>query len=253
VNAGQYAWRAADLALTQVTDRAHVLLGAAGARPGQRDGTRLHPAGVTLVPPRTDPANPAVFAARCGEHVCAGRFDQADGGIAGGRAARRTDIDLLVYLAELASLPEDDWQPFFEFFSPRRLDDGSAASRIVWGEDCRGRRHFDAEGLVNWCLEQAVDARYPITFDTATWATDASGTVAVPLTDPPRPGDLVLADRHDRGTEIGILADPGDLAVPGAFGQVVQAEQTAVGVVRRPFSPASWTRRRRPTADLLHD
>jgi hypothetical protein len=210
---------------------------------------------VTLVPPRTDPADPAVFAARCGEHVCGGRFDQAGGGIAGGRVARRTDIDLLVYLAELASLPEDDWQPFFEFFSPRCLDGGSAAGRIVWGEDCRGRRHFDAVGLVNWCLEQAVDARYPITFDAATWATDASGTVTVSVTDPPRPGDLFLADRHDPDTEIGILLGVGigDPAVPGEFGQVVLAEQTTVGVVRRPFSPASWTRRRRPTAELLHD
>lgn len=106
---------------------------------------------------------------------------------------------------------------------------------------------------MNWCLEQAVDARYPITFDAATWATDASGTVTVSVTDPPRPGGLVLADRHDRGTEIGILVGVGDPAVPGEFGQVVLAEQTAVGVVRRPFSPASWTRRRRPTAELLHD
>ena len=252
VNAERYARRAADLALAQVADRAHVLPGAAGARPGQRDGTRLRPTGVTLVPPRTDPADPAVFAARCGKDVCGGRFDQAGGGIAGGRVARRTDIDLLVYLAELASLPEDDWQPFFEFFSPRCLDGESAARRIVWGEDCRGRRHFDAEGLVNWCLEQAIDARYPITFDAATWATDASGSVTVPVTDPHRLGDLVLADRPDRGTEIGILVG-GDPAVPGEFGQVVVAEQTAVGVVRRPFSPTSWTRRQRPTAELLHD
>ena len=26
---------------------------------------------------------------------------------------------------------------------------------------------FDAAGLVNWCVEQAVDARYPIAFDVA--------------------------------------------------------------------------------------
>jgi hypothetical protein len=253
VNAGPYARRAAYLALAQVAERAHVLSGTAGARPGQRDGTRLRPAGVTLVPPRTDPADPAIFAARSAGHVCGGRFDQAAGGIAGGRAARRTDIDLLVYLAELASLPERDWQPFFEFFSPRRLGDGSADGPVVWGEDCRGRRHFDAAGLVNWCLEQAVDARYPIAFDAATWATDASGTVPVPVTAPPRPGDLVLAGRSGGDTEIGILTGTGEPAGDGEFGQVVLASQTAVGVVRRTFSPASWTWRRRPTADLLHD
>jgi hypothetical protein len=227
VNAEQYARRAADLALAQVTDRAHVLPGAAGARPGQSDGTRLRPAGVTLVPARTDPADPAVFAARCGESVCAGRFDQAGGGIAGGRAAHPTDIDLLVYLAELAALPEDGWQPFFEFFSPR-----TANGRIVWGEDCRGRRHFDAAGLVSWCLEQAVGGRYPITFD------GTGGTEAVPLTDPPRAGDLVLAD-----PDMGILVG----------GHVVLAGQTSAGVVHRPFAPADWASRRRPTAELLHD
>jgi hypothetical protein len=254
MNAEPYARRAADLALAQVAERAHVLSGAAGARPGERDGTRLRPTGVTLVPSRTDPADPAVFAAQCGERVCGGRFDQASGGISGGRAARRTDIDLLVYLAELASLPEDDWQPFFEFFSPRHLDGGTAAGLIVWGEDCRGRRHFDAEGLVNWCLEQAVDARYPITFDAAAWATDASGTVEVPVSDPPCAGDLVLGDRDDRGTAIGILVGGGTgyPADDEEFGQVVLAGETAAGVVRRGFSPASWTRRRRPTAELLH-
>ena len=252
MNVEQYAQRAADLALAQVADRAHVLPGAAGARPGQPDGTRQRPSGVTLVPPRTDPSNPAVFAAQCGEHVCGGRFDQTRGGIAGGRVARPTDIDLLVYLAELASLPDDEWPPFFEFFSPRRLD-GEPPRRIVWGEDCRGRRHFDDAGLVNWCFEEAVDARYPITFDADTWATDASGTVSVPVTEPPRPGDLVLADRNNDGTEIGILVGTGDSAIPGAFGEVVLAADTTVGVVRRPFTPAAWTQRRRPTAELLHD
>ncbi|WP_066376470.1 hypothetical protein [Herbidospora mongoliensis] len=250
MNAGRYARRAADLALAQVADRAHVLPGAAGARPGHQDGTQMRPAGVTLVPSRTDPADPAVFTARCGEHVCGGRFDQTAGGIAGGRAAHRTDIDLLVYLAELASLPEHDWQPYFEFFSPRCLDSGSEAHRIVWGEDCRGRRHFDAVGLVNWCMEQAVEARYPITFDIITWATDASGTMSVPVTDPLCPGDIVLTDGHN---EIGILADVGDPAAPAESGQVVLAGQTTVGVACRPFSPADWTRRRRPTAALLRD
>jgi cell wall-associated NlpC family hydrolase len=234
--AAAYARRAAELAVAQVADRAHALAGAAGARPGQQDGTRKRPGGVALLPPRTDPAEPAVFTAHCGGHVCGGRFDHAGGGIAGGRFARRTDIDLLVYLAELAALPPAEWSPFFEFFTPRALDEG-----IAWGEDCRGRRHFAAEGLVNWCFEQAVDARYPIDFDAATWAADASGTVAVPVDDPVRPGDLVLVDGR---TEIGILVEAGG---------VVLAAGTEVGVVRRPFRPDGWTRRRRPTAELLRD
>ena len=193
-----------------------------------------------------------MFAAQCGEHVCGGRFDQTGGGIAGGRVARPTDIDLLVYLAELASLPEDDWQPFFEFFSPRCLDDGPPR-RIVWGEDCRGRRHFDAAGLVNWCMEQAVDARYPITFDAATWATDASGTVAVPVIEPPRPGDLVLADRNDgdsrSASSSGSATRP--LRETPARSYSRRRQPSASSAVRS--TPAAWTQRRRPTTDLLHD
>jgi hypothetical protein len=252
VSVDGYARRVAELALAQVADRAHVLPGAAGARPEQPDGTRLRPAGVTLVPPRTDPGDPAVFAARCGEHVCAGRFDQTRGGIAGGRVARRTDIDLLVYLAELASLPAAEWQPFFEFFSPRCVGVGSAGRRIVWGEDCRGRRHFDAPGLVSWCLEQAVDARCPITIDAVNWTDDTGGTVTVPVDDPPRPGDIVLADRPDREIGVGILVGIRDHAA-AELGEVVLADDTAVGVIRQPFSPANWMRRLRPTAELLHD
>jgi hypothetical protein len=202
------------------------------------------------VPSRTDPGDPAVFAAQCGGHVCAGRFDHAKGGIAGGRAARRTDVDLLVYLAELASVPEGDWQPFYEYFSPRRFDDGSEAGRIVWGEDCRGRRHFDGPGLVRWCLEQAVDARYPIVFDADAWLADG-GTVVVPVAEPLSPGDLLVADRPGSDAEVGILA--GDPTGPGEPGLVVLAGETAVGVVSRPFSPRDWTGRRRPTAELLHD
>jgi peptidoglycan hydrolase-like protein with peptidoglycan-binding domain len=249
--AAGYASRAVDAALAQAADGAHFLAGAAGARPGGTDGTSLRPAGVTLVPGRTDPADPAVFAAACGAHVCAGRFNARNGGIAGGRPAASTDTDLIVYLAGLAALPEDRWKPFFQFFSPRRFEGGMLGSQLVWGEDCRAKRHFDGAGLVNWCLEQAVEARYPITFDLATWATDVSGTEAVPLTEPPRRGDLVLRALDGAVTHIGFLVGDHDPAVPADLGEVVLAEQAGVGVVRRRFSPAGWTVRRRPSPALL--
>ena len=44
-----------------------------------------------------------------------------------------------------------------------------------------------------------------ITFDAAAWATDASGTASVALTDPPRTGDLVLRAMAGRFTHIGFL------------------------------------------------
>lgn len=256
VGAERYAERAVDLAVLQANDGAHHLRGAAGARPGENDGALVCPNAVALTPSRTDLTNPAVFAAECrlhGLHVCGGRFDGPNGGIAGGRVARRTDTDLLVYLAGLASIPPDRWQPFFEFFSPRRIEGMAVRRQVAWGEDCRGKRHFDGEGFVNWCMEEAVGARYPIGFDIATWGTEASGTVAVALTDPPRKGDIVIRNVGGEWTHIGFLVGDHDLGGSGALGHVVLAEQTTVGVVRRRFGPAGWTLRRRPTALLLHD
>ncbi|HET6749595.1 MAG TPA: peptidoglycan-binding domain-containing protein [Actinomycetes bacterium] len=254
--AAEYASRAVDAALAQAAGGAHFLAGAGGAKPGGTEGTRLRPAGVTVTSARTDPVDPAVFAARCevhGPHVCAGRFNARNGGIAGGRPAASTDTDLIVYLAGLASLPEERWKPFFQFFSPRRFEGGVLGSQLVWGEDCRAKQHFDGVGLVNWCLEQAVEARYPITFDIATWATDASGTDAVALTEPPRKGDILLRAMDRAFTHIGFLVGDHDPGVPADLGHVVLAEQEGVGVVRRRFSPSGWSVRRRPSAALLHD
>jgi hypothetical protein len=206
------AVRAAHLASAQAEAGAHFLASAAGVI-----GSEL------LAPGHTDPVAPAVFAAQKAHHVCRGRFNARNGGIAGGRPADPTDTDLIVYLARLAALPEADWKPFFGFFSPRCGD-----GRLVWGEDCRTKRHFDGPGLVTWCLEQATGDH--VTRDAAEWA-------PVPLTDPPRTGDLVLRARAGPITHIGfLLADPPRVAL---------AEHPSVGVVTRRFSPAGWTLRRR--------
>jgi len=255
VAAATYASRAVDTALAQAAAGAHFLAGAAGATPGGSEGTRFRPGCVTLSPPWTDPVAPSVFAARCdidGLHVCAGRFNAPNGGIAGGRAAS-TDTDLIVYLAGLASCPEEQWKPFFQFFSPRRSKGAGLEGGLVWGEDCRAKQHFDGVGLVNWCLEQAIGALYPITFGIATWATDASWTEAVALTEPPRKGDIVLRATAGRFTHIGFLVGDQNPHVPAELGHVVLAEHAGVGVVRRRFSPRGWTLRRRPSAALLHD
>lgn len=235
------ARRVADIALAQAAAGAHFLRGAAGATPGGNDGTAARPGGVALAPARTDPVAPVVFAADCaseGSHRCAGRFDARNGGIAGGRPARATDTDLIVYLARLAALPEDRWSPFFRFFSPRRSGDAHPGGRVVWGEDCRGRRHFDGPGLVNWCVEQALGPASVTDFDAAAWASEGSGTEAVPIDDAPRSGDILVRVVDGAFTHIGVLA--GD--------RVVLAEQPSVGVVTRRFTPAGWTLRRRLSA-----
>ena len=232
------ASRAADLALAQAAAGAHFLAGAAGATPGGADGTVSRPGGVIVAPARTDPVAPAVFAAESateGSRRCVGRFDARNGGIAGGRPASFTDTDLIVYLARLASLPADRWKPFFRFFSPRWSEDARLGGRVVWGEDCRSKRHFDGPGLVNWCFEQALGPGAAVELDVEAWVTDGSGTDAVPIDDPPREGDIVVRRIDGLFKHIGVLA--GD--------RVVLAEQPSVGVVTRRFSPAGWTTRRR--------
>lgn len=232
------AARAADAALSQVAAGAHHLAGAAGEVPAATGP-------VTLAPGRTDPTAPAVFAARCearGASVCAGRFDARNGGVAGARPAGATDTDLIVYLAGLAAVPEEQWTPFFRFFSPRRVVGGPQDGRLVWGEDCRAKRHFDGVGLVNWSLAQALGVDGAVGFEMDEWAAGAGGTIAVPLGEAPRKGDLVLRGLEGPVTHLGFLTgDNGD----GGAGHVVLAEQAGTGVVVRRFSPAGWTAHRR--------
>jgi peptidoglycan hydrolase-like protein with peptidoglycan-binding domain len=254
ITAAAYASRAVDAALAQAAAGAHFLAGAAGQTPGSDGDGHGRPGVVTLAAACTDPVAPAVFAAQCGMdgvHLCAGRFNARNGGIAGGRPAAGTDTDLIVYLSGLAALPEEQWRPFFQFFSPRRAT-AAGKGGLVWGEDCRAKQHFDGVGLVNWCLEQAVGARHPIAFDIATWATDASGTEAVALTAPPCKGDILLRAKAGWFTHIGFLVGDQHLDVPADHGHVVLAEQAGVGVVQRRFSPRGWTVRRRPSPALLH-
>jgi peptidoglycan hydrolase-like protein with peptidoglycan-binding domain len=232
--------RAVEIALAAAAAGGHYLAGAAGAYPTGDGGTRLRSGSVTLDPGSTEPSAPAVFAARSlagNRPRCAGRFDARNGGLPGGRPASPTDTDLIVYLAGLAATPEDRWKPFFQFYSPRVWDGG-----LVWGEDCRSKRHFDGAGFVNWCVEEATEGSSAVDFDMATWATDASGTQAVAVDAPPETGDIVLRALEGRFSHIGFLAGDADR------GTVVLAEQPSVGVVRRRFSAAGWTARRRLTA-----
>jgi len=226
------ARRAVDIAVELAGAGSHFLAGAAGARPGGREGTRQRPASVELAPGRTEPGDPAVFAARSEDgSVCAGRFDAGNGGMAGGRPLRYTDTDFIVYLAGLAALPEDRWKPFFRFYSPRRV-----GQRLLWGEDCRAQQHFDGPGLVNWCVERAAEPDHTVALDMTAWATDGAGTHPVALDEPDAAGDVVLRTVDGRFTHIGLLV--GD-------GHVVLAEQPSVGVVTRRFSPGGWAVRRR--------
>jgi hypothetical protein len=242
------------IALQQVNKGSHYLWGATGATPGGNEGTINRPESVILTPPRTDPANPAIFAAQCSVdrlHICGGRWDGANGGIQGGRAANATDSDLITYLTELNKKPQETWKPYFEFFSPRMVEGYTVRSQLVWGEDCRDKQHFDCIGFVNYCVEKALSSTRSITYSIPQWASDISGTTAVPLGDPSYPADILIIAPGGNFKHIGFLVGDGN-AASGDLGNVVQAEQTSTGIVTRPYIQSSWTYRRRLTSALLH-
>jgi peptidoglycan hydrolase-like protein with peptidoglycan-binding domain len=241
--------RAVDHALAMVAEGAHYLEGAGGARPGGSDGMVARRGGVTIAPGDPDPILARVFAARCGTagpQVCAGRFNARNGGIAGGRPAECTDTDLIVYLADLAGRPEAEWSPFYRFFSPRWIAGGFPDGVLVWGEDCRAKRHFDGTGLISWCLEQASVGECTVNLDMAGWASDVAGIEAVEVSEPPRKGDVLLRELDGRFSQIALMVGDDGAPVAEGLGHVVLAEQAGVGVVQRRFSPAGWSHRRRP-------
>lgn len=229
----------------------HYLWGATGATPGGNEGINRRRGSVTLVePPRTAPQNPAIFAAQCSEggyHVCGGRWDASKGGIIGGRTANPNDMDLKNYLALLSSLPRSSWEPYYGSFSPRMVQSGTTKQMIVWGEDCRGKQHFDCVGFINYCVEISLNRRRDIQYNIDQWNTDSvTATSAVAMTSPPHPADVLITANLGH---IGFMV--GDGTGDGDWGSIVHAEQTSVGVITRPFIPSDWKHRRRMQPYLL--
>jgi cell wall-associated NlpC family hydrolase len=225
---------------------AHYLWGGTGARPDGAEGTLVRPGAVSLEPGRADFNNPSVFAAQCaadpskGRQVCGGMYDRIPGGgeMAGFPAAMTASVQ--TYLANLAGQSPDQWQPFTvdPNLTPRRMLEVGVSHNVL-GEDCRGKRHFDCVGFVNYCVEMALGRVRPVSFAIDQWAADLSGTVAVAKNAPPHPGDILIQDFH----HIGLL---------GGNGEVIQAAETKSGVIVSTYDSNGWSRRRRFTAALLH-
>jgi cell wall-associated NlpC family hydrolase len=210
----------------------HYLWGSGGATPGAANGAAYRPGSVTLHAPQTDPKNPKIFAATCnvaGYFVCAGRYDK----IPGGRPAHSADQDLVNYLRQL---PDDTsaWQPYCQWFSPRMVEGSNVTRQIVWGEDCRARRHFDCISFVNYVLTQTTIPNW-----SASIAQYTSQTTEVNRSDRPVPGDILT-----RGTtHIGIL---------DSDGHVIQAEMSSAGVhADEVYNASRWTRRGRLADSVL--
>jgi hypothetical protein len=162
----------------------HYINGAYGGIPGTADvGVPLPmPRRITLVasPDRLDlklnlqkkSANLAVFAAEMNIKdycVCAGNYNS----FPGGRGADPSNWDVNNYLESLRGKDVVMWPNYYGRYTPRRVfgpgaTPGSALNGVlVWGESCRGIRHFDCVGFISYCFWKATGKIYQ--FEIKAW------------------------------------------------------------------------------------
>ena len=234
----------------------HYLWGSAGATPGGQDGSPHRPGRVGMSYPSLDPMSPSLNAADCavsGYYVCAGRFLKAPGG----RMVPPTDDDLFDYLTcfrregwNVYQLGyADDRRSYFLNLTPRKIIgeniDSKYQGKIVWGEDCRWKRHFDCIGFINYVFNKTTKNPYK---PTEVWSANIQqwfdSTQEVKFTDPPVPGDILFRGDIDKKTSAMVWHH---IALLGEDGYVVQAEQAVMGVHNdEPYgNGAAWTARRR--------
>lgn len=178
-----------------------------------------------------------------GHYVCAGRFEKLGNAPVGADDPHLTDFlhgcsekyaNALLAQWDSAGLPQ----------TPRivRGNNVAAAGKIVWGENCYGRRHFDCISFVNYVLtETTVVPNQKEGWHGGIENYAGAWTVDVPLGDPAIAGDILIryteADDGRHYHHIGFLDDNGF---------VVQAEQASAGVhADERYSTSSWQLRRR--------
>ena len=197
----------------------HYLWGAAGACPGQSNGSPGRPGSVRLIENRFDPANPYVNAASCSVtdyHVCSGRYREVNGTV-----VQPTDPNLRTFLSSIEREPPTTWRSPNGLW-PRKMQGSTVTTQIVWGESCVGVRHFDCVGFVNYCLSMVLHQR--IQSSIAQYNRDTTVVQA---------GERILpADILTRGeSHIGFAT--GD-------GFAIHASESAKGVIKSPIG--RWTR-----------
>lgn len=244
----------------------HYINGAYGATPGKEDGCPCRPGGIKLVvdPNRLNPAkvpdatkNLAVFAAEmtikkyC---VCAGNYTSFPG-----RESSPTADDLVGYLASLKDKPPATWQNFPVNLTPRRAfgpgPGGDLGGKLVWGQSCKGIRHFDCVGFISYCYWKATGAVAQL--DIGAWRTPntagtvfdlKAGKVPASLMD----GDIVVKADHHIGfvdaqgtiyeaqdTHLGVRSTGGfSLKAPGAWTHLVRVASGAE--TPAPEWPLGW-------------
>jgi hypothetical protein len=234
--------------LAQGPDRGHYINGGYGAMPGRNDGLPIPGRAIELIAdehhlePKLNPsnkkANLAVNAATmtiktyC---VCAGNYATL-----GGHPTTETAPDLLDYLDSLKGKPPSSWPNHQARFTPRRTfgpgqNGGDGGGKLVWGQPCKGIRHFDCVGFISYCYWKASGA--VVQLDISAWRTPGGGRQVFDFKAGERPsalmdGDiLVKADHH-----IGYVS---------ATGTIIEAQDSHLGVQSSSgftlTKPGSWT------------
>lgn len=224
----------------------HYLWGSAGAAPGVLNGARYRPGSVPWNEPSLQLADLSVCAAKCdvaGHYVCAGRFEKSGGSSVSPNDPQLTDF-LHACSLKYANALLAQWDSTGLRQTPRvvRGDNVPSAGKIVMGENCYGRRHFDCISFVNYVLTETTildDKKLgwtgAIEHYARMWTTD------VPLTDPPVAADILIRyheeDNVKHFSHIAFLDDNS---------YVVQAEMASAGVhADERYNPSRWQMRRR--------
>lgn len=168
------------IAVAQTCIGDHYINGAYGGTPGNGDGVptndkrdlRLIADDAHLDPKlREKTANLAVNAATLsiGKYcVCAGNCAKLVGFPGDPAAIKETDPELVNYLNSLKRMPSPVWPngwPNYptdkkDSFSPRRAygpgpNGVDIGGKLVWGESCKDKRHFDCVGFISYCYWKA--------------------------------------------------------------------------------------------------
>jgi hypothetical protein len=236
------------IAIAQGLVGSHYINGAYGATPGSYDGCPCRAGGIGLIAdedhlePNANakkPANLAVNAATMSIKtycVCAGNYAT----FPGGRETTPTAPDLVAYLGSLSGTPPSSWENFFGDFTPRRTfgpgqNGGDGGGRLVWGQSCKGIRHFDCVGFISYCYWKASGAVMQL--DISAWRTPSGGRQVFDFSAGERPaaladGDIIVkADHH--------------IAYVDDSGTIIEAQDSHLGVCSTPGfrldSPGTWT------------
>lgn len=234
----------------------HYLWGSAGATPGGQDGSPHRTGRVSMAYPSLHPSSACLNAAECqvkGDYVCAGRYLKAPGG----KLVPPTDPELKVYLDTFQAEGwkvymlgyADDHRSYFLNLTPRKIIGANVAAEykagIVWGEDCRWKRHFDCIGFINYVFNQTTHPSAPYPYWSAEIEQWFNATQEVKLGDAPVPGDILFRWYIDPITKDKVWDH---IALLSEDGMVVQAEEAVMGVHADnpyPKDGATWKERRR--------